>query len=63
MSEMRLNLITRDWVIIATERARKPEDFRQRRDRKALPEYLETCPFCPGNEHKTPDEIMRIPDN
>jgi UDPglucose--hexose-1-phosphate uridylyltransferase len=63
MPEMRLNLITRDWVIIATERARRPEDFRQRRDRKALPEFLESCPFCPGNEHKTPDEIMRIPDN
>ncbi len=63
MSEMRLNLITREWVIISTERIRKPEDFRQKRDKKILPEFVETCPFCPGNEQKTPPEIMRISYN
>ncbi len=63
MPELRLNMVTREWVIISTERARKPEDFRQKRDKKILPEFLESCPFCPGNEHKTPDEIMRIPDD
>ena len=26
MSELRLNLITREWVIIATERAKRPEE-------------------------------------
>jgi UDPglucose--hexose-1-phosphate uridylyltransferase len=61
MPELRLNLITREWVIIATERARRPEGFRQKRDKRALPEILESCPFCPGNEHKTPHEVMRIP--
>jgi UDPglucose--hexose-1-phosphate uridylyltransferase len=63
MSELRLNLITREWVIISTERARSPEDFRQKRDKKMFPEFVDTCPFCPGNEHKTPPEIMRIPYN
>jgi UDPglucose--hexose-1-phosphate uridylyltransferase len=63
MPELRLNLITREWVIVATERARRPEDFRQKRDKRILPEFLESCPFCPGNEHKTPGEIMRIPDD
>lgn len=63
MPELRLNLITREWVIISTERARRPEDFRQRRDKKILPEIDQSCPFCPGNEHKTPDEIMRMPDD
>lgn len=63
MPELRLNLITREWVIIATERAKRPEDFRQKRDKKILPEFLESCPFCPGNEHKTPNEIMRMPDD
>lgn len=61
MSELRLNLITREWVIIATERAKRPEEFRKIKDKKNLPEYLDTCPFCPGNEQRTPDEIMRIP--
>ncbi|MEW6108352.1 MAG: galactose-1-phosphate uridylyltransferase [Nitrospirota bacterium] len=62
MPELRLNLITREWVIIATERAKRPEEFRQNRNKKNLPEFLEECPFCPGNEHRTPEEMMRITD-
>jgi len=61
MSELRLNLITREWVIIATERAKRPEEFRGKKNKKNLPEYLDSCPFCPGNEQRTPEEIMRIP--
>jgi len=61
MSELRLNLITREWVVIATERAKRPEEFRKLKNKKNLPEYLDSCPFCPGNEQRTPDEIMRIP--
>jgi UDPglucose--hexose-1-phosphate uridylyltransferase len=61
MSELRLNLITREWVIIATERAKRPEEFRGKKNKKYLPEYLDSCPFCPGNEQRTPEEIMRIP--
>lgn len=60
MTEIRLNLITRAWVIIAKEKSKRPEDFIVRRVKKRLPEFLETCPFCPGNESKTPDEVFRI---
>jgi len=60
MPELRLNLITREWVIIATERAKRPDDFRQKRERKYLPEHDKNCPFCPGNENKTPGEIMKV---
>lgn len=60
MPELRLNLITREWVIIATERAKRPDEFRQRRDKKYLPEHDKNCPFCPGNEDKTPGEIMKV---
>jgi UDPglucose--hexose-1-phosphate uridylyltransferase len=61
MPELRLNLLTREWVIIQTERAKKPEEFRQRREKRYVPEVVESCPFCPGNENKTPPEIMRLP--
>ncbi len=61
MPEVRLNLVTREWVVIATERARPPEDFRQWKEKRYQPERLESCPFCPGNEEKTPDEILRLP--
>lgn len=62
MPELRLNLITREWVIVQSERAKKPEEFRQRREKRYQPEFLDECPFCPGNEQKTPDEIMRLND-
>ncbi|HEY4706673.1 MAG TPA: galactose-1-phosphate uridylyltransferase [Thermodesulfobacteriota bacterium] len=60
MPELRLNVITREWVIIATERAKRPRDFRNNKERPHRPEYLSTCPFCPGNEHKTPAERFRV---
>ncbi|MDX8407207.1 MAG: galactose-1-phosphate uridylyltransferase [Mariprofundaceae bacterium] len=60
MSELRLNLITREWVVIATERAQRPDEFI--RDGNApLPDAcVKGCPFCPGEEAQTPGEIMRI---
>jgi len=63
MPELRLNLIVREWVILSTERAKRPVDFRLIRDKKPLPEYHASCPFCPGNEHMTPGEIMRTTEN
>lgn len=56
MSELRVNPVTGDEVIIATGRARRPEDFQRphSRDRSRPAD----CPFCPGNEHETPLETM-----
>jgi len=71
MPELRLNLITREWVIIATERALRPEEFYRQNGEAATPAdqcvpapaYVDGCPFCPGNEDNTPDEIMRLPQS
>lgn len=60
MPELRLNLVTREWVIIATERAKRPEDFEREKSPRTLPSHLTTCPFCPGNEAKTPQERIRL---
>lgn len=60
MPEVRLNTITGDWVVIATERARRPEQFAQKRERKPLPEHSPGCPFCPGNEAQTPAATLAI---
>ena len=62
LPEIRLNPVTGDWVIVATERARRPEDFARRRERPALPARSDSCPFCPGNEAMTPEETFRVPD-
>lgn len=57
MSELRHDPLSKRWVIIATERTRRPEDFIS-----PAPPYPEPkfCPFCPGNEDKTPAEITAI---
>ncbi|MBZ5587158.1 MAG: galactose-1-phosphate uridylyltransferase [Acidobacteriia bacterium] len=60
MPEIRSNPVTGDWVIIATERARRPEEFTQKRHKAVLPPLAPECPFCPGNEAQTPAEQFRV---
>ncbi len=52
MSELRQNLVTKEWVIISPERARKPNAVLKKLESHALSnkEYEPECPFCPGNE-------------
>lgn len=55
MPELRKDPITGRWVIIATERGKRPTDFvRESVNIKGTG----FCPFCPGNEGKTPPEIL-----
>jgi UDPglucose--hexose-1-phosphate uridylyltransferase len=63
MPELRYNVITRDWVIIATERAKRPDQFKRAEQRKALPVHDPKCPFCPGNEKMTPPATYTVPAN
>lgn len=55
MPELRKDPMSRRWVIIATERAARPTDFRQE---DPEPSDLDKCPFCEGREEKTPPEIF-----
>ncbi|HKT12622.1 MAG TPA: galactose-1-phosphate uridylyltransferase [Terriglobia bacterium] len=55
MPELRKDPITGRWVIIATERAKRPSDFV--RDKVEI-RGSGFCPFCYGNEAKTPPEII-----
>lgn len=56
MPELRKDPIIGRWVIIATERAKRPRDFKVKETEKLLKE----CPFCEGNEDQTPPEIMAM---
>jgi len=60
MPEMRQNPVTRRWVIIATERAKRPEQARIEKLYESLPEHDEQCFFCWGNEETTPPEVYSI---
>jgi len=46
--------VTGRWVIISTDRSKRPSDF-VREPYKLKGGF---CPFCPGNESKTPPEII-----
>ncbi|MEM3673008.1 MAG: galactose-1-phosphate uridylyltransferase [Candidatus Bathyarchaeia archaeon] len=54
-NELRKDYLLDRWVVIATERSRRPTDF-------AKKEITQTrtgvCPFCPGNEHMTPPAVL-----
>ena len=59
--ELRKNLVTREWVIIAKGRGLRPSDFaRASPERAPMLPHDENCPFCPGNEGKTPPEVFAI---
>ncbi len=61
MSELRQNFATKEWVVIATERARRPEEMARHEARKPVGHLVPGCPFCPGNENLTPPEVLRVP--
>ncbi len=58
MPELRKDPIVGRWVIIATERAKRPNEIRSE------PQHATAafCPFCEGNEDKTPPEIIAYRD-
>lgn len=63
MSELRYNMISGDWVIIASERAKRPADFiKVKQDNAELPQHQKDCPFCLGNEAASGEEIFRVGD-
>ena len=59
MPELRKDPITGRWVIISTDRSKRPSDFAREPERK----MSSMCPFCPGNEDKTPPEILAYRSN
>jgi len=54
MPELRKDPVLGRWIIIATERGKRPSDF-------VISEPETTggfCPLCPGNENTTPHEVL-----
>jgi UDPglucose--hexose-1-phosphate uridylyltransferase len=57
MPELRKDPIIGRWVIIATERAKRPDQFGSQSQDAPVEK---PCPFCEGNESQTPPEIYAI---
>src|SRR5688572_8972344 len=59
MPELRKDPVVGRWVIIASERAKRPMEYRSNSPAvKSGP-----CAFCEGNESATPSEILAIRQN
>jgi UDPglucose--hexose-1-phosphate uridylyltransferase len=60
MPELRKDPVTGRWVIISTDRHKRPNDFRIEH---ASAIGREHCPFCPGHEAMTPPEVLAYRQN
>ena len=56
MPELRKDPVIGRWVIISTERGKRPSDLAV----EAPKSRGGFCPLCPGNEDKTPPEVFSV---
>lgn len=54
--EQRKDYILNRWVYLASERKKRPKEFRA----EEVKDKSSVCYFCEGNEHMTPPEIGRL---
>jgi UDPglucose--hexose-1-phosphate uridylyltransferase len=62
MTEIRQDPTTKEWVIMAKERSKRPHDFVRQQADPDLPVFSPSCPFCPGNEAMVPPEVLSYRD-
>jgi UDPglucose--hexose-1-phosphate uridylyltransferase len=60
MPELRKDPVTGRWVIISTERRKRPNDFKIESPGIIGGRF---CPFCPGHEDMTPPEVLSYRHN
>jgi UDPglucose--hexose-1-phosphate uridylyltransferase len=54
-SELRFDLVSKDWVVIATGRAKRPEMFKEKKERPEISK--KNCPFCNIEDQQSPTLI------
>lgn len=57
MMQLRRNLVTDSWVLIAQDRAARPHDFAP----EPASRLATSCPFCRGHEAETPSAVLTLP--
>ncbi|HEY1187313.1 MAG TPA: galactose-1-phosphate uridylyltransferase [Gemmata sp.] len=60
--ELRCDPVTGRWVIIAPERARRPINLPGHAPTHRTNGERHPCPFCPGQEADTPNEVYAVRD-
>ena len=56
LNEFRKDYLLDRWVVTATHRKQRPTDFQKEPATTSVDQRL--CPFCPGNERKTPPAVL-----
>ncbi|MBE9039336.1 galactose-1-phosphate uridylyltransferase [Oscillatoriales cyanobacterium LEGE 11467] len=61
--QIRLNKATREWVIYAPSRRKRPQDFQQRSQEKpTLVNRVASCPFCEDGQHQSELILLELLD-
>lgn len=62
MSEIRQDKTTGQWVIFATGRGKRPDQFEREQDgERESQQHDPSCPFCAGNEGMLPPLVLEMP--
>lgn len=62
-SHIRLNPATREWVIYAPSRRKRPQDFQQKEAEPIIEKYpIDNCPFCDANLDPQETVLLEIPN-
>ncbi|MBI4022063.1 MAG: hypothetical protein HY372_01800 [Candidatus Andersenbacteria bacterium] len=62
--EVRQDLLTGKWVVVAPGRAGRPQEFATQRPRpRKLPKYRDDCPFCNLAAFPQRPDLIRLPDD
>jgi UDPglucose--hexose-1-phosphate uridylyltransferase len=56
LNEIRKDYLLDRWVVVATHRKHRPTDFKKKASSRSAEK--KSCPFCPGNERKTPPAVL-----
>jgi len=61
-SLLRFDVMTGTWVVFSAGRRNRPQQTESKTTTKLrlvdLPQTVTNCPFCTGNEHLTPQELL-----
>ena len=58
-TELRYDIASKDWVAIATGRAKRPEQFKKEK-RKKVVASKKNCPFCKIEKHTPPPILIMV---
>jgi UDPglucose--hexose-1-phosphate uridylyltransferase len=66
LTQLRRDPVIGRWIIISDERSKRPHDYQsifKVNNPEDIPEFKDNCPFCPGNEDMTPEEVLTYGEN